>query len=53
MMLIVRLTYKDDPDKVWKYLIKHLKGKETKKIKPLYVSKLTGKNYIGIIFDVE
>ena len=52
-MLIVRLTYKDDPDKVWKYLIKNLKGKETKKVKPLYVSKLTGKNYIGVIFDVE
>lgn len=53
MMLIVRLTYKDDPDNVWNYLIKRLKGKETKKIKPLYVSKLKGKNYIGVIFDVE
>ncbi len=52
-MLIVRLKYKDDPDSVWKYLVKNLKGKETKKIKPLYLSKLTGKNYIGVIFDVE
>lgn len=53
MMLIVRLTYKDDPDDVWKYLVKNLKCKETKKVKPLYLSKLTGKNYIGVIFDVD
>jgi hypothetical protein len=53
MMLIVRLIYKDDPGKVWNYLVKNLRGKETKKVKPLYVSQLTGKNYIGVIFDVE
>lgn len=53
MMLIVRLIYKENPDKVWDYLIKNLKGKETKKVKPLYLSQLHGKNYIGVIFDVE
>ncbi|UCG68432.1 MAG: hypothetical protein JSV09_11535 [Thermoplasmata archaeon] len=53
MMLIVRLIYKEHPEQVWKYLIKNLKGKETKKVKPLYISQLHGKNYIGVIFDVE
>jgi hypothetical protein len=38
---------------VWNYLLKHLKGKETKKVRPLYVSQLHGKNYIGVIFYVE
>jgi DNA-binding Lrp family transcriptional regulator len=52
-MLIVRLITKDDSEKVWSYLIKNLKGKETKKVKPLYISKLHGKNYLGVIFDVE
>jgi DNA-binding Lrp family transcriptional regulator len=52
-MLIVRLITKDDPEKVWNYLIKNLKGKETKKVRPLYISKLQGKNYLGVIFDVE
>jgi hypothetical protein len=52
-MLIVRLITKEDPEKEWNYLIKNLKGKETKKVKPLYISKLKGKNYLGVIFDVE
>ncbi|MEE9151621.1 MAG: hypothetical protein V3U20_07295, partial [Thermoplasmata archaeon] len=53
MMLIVRLIIKGDLKKVWDYLIKNLKGKETKKVKPLYLSQLHGKNYISIIFHVE
>lgn len=53
MMLIIRLTYEGDAENVWKYLLRNLKGKETKKIRPLYVSKLTGTNYMGVIFDVD
>ncbi len=53
MMLIVRLIVEGDIANVWNYLIKNLKGKETKKVKPLYISQLQVKNYIGIIFDVE
>lgn len=53
MMLIVRLIVKEDTEKVWNYLIKNLKGKETKKVKPLYLSQLHGKNYISVVFDVE
>jgi hypothetical protein len=53
MMLIVRLIIKGDPTNVWNYLMKNLKGKETKKVRPLYLSQLRGKNYIGVIFDVE
>ncbi len=53
MMLIVRLIVKGDPTNVWNYLMKNLKGKETKKVRPLYISQLRGKNYIGVIFDVE
>ena len=53
MMLIVRLIVKGDPTNVWNYLMKNLKGKETKKVRPLYLSQLRGKNYIGVIFDVE
>lgn len=52
-MLIVRLIVKENPEKVWSFLVKNLKGKETKKVKPLYVSQLHGKNYMGVIFDVE
>jgi DNA-binding Lrp family transcriptional regulator len=52
-MLIVRLIVKGDPSKVWSFLTKNLKGKETKKVKPLYMSQLSGKNYMGVIFDVE
>jgi DNA-binding Lrp family transcriptional regulator len=52
-MLIVRLIVKGDPAKVWSFLIKNLKGKETKKVRPLYLSQLSGKNYIGVIFYVE
>jgi DNA-binding Lrp family transcriptional regulator len=53
MLLIVRLIVKGDPTNVWNYLVKNLKGKETKKVKPLYISQLRGKNYIGVIFDIE
>ncbi len=53
MMLLVRLIIKEDPEKVWSYLIKQLKEKETKKVKPLYLSQLHGKNYISVMFDVE
>ncbi len=53
MMLIVRLNIKQDTEKVWNYLMKNLKGKETKNITPLYISQLKGENYISIVFDVE
>lgn len=53
MMLIVRLIIKEEPEKVWNYLIKNLKEKETSKVKPLYLSQLKGKNYISVVFDVE
>lgn len=53
MMLIVRLIWKEDPEEVWNCVRKNLKGQETKKVKPLYISKLQEKNYISVVFDVE
>ena len=52
-MLIVRLKWKEDPEEVWNCVRKNLKGQETKKVKPLYISKLHDKNYISVVFEVE
>lgn len=53
MMLIVRLIWKENPEEVWNCVRNNLKGQETKKVKPLYISKLHEKNYISVVFDVE
>lgn len=53
MLLIVRLIYEGEPEKVWDYLINNLRGRETKKIKPVFISQLKGKNYVSVIFNVE
>ncbi len=53
MLLIVRLIHKGDTEVVWDCLLKNLKGQETAKVKPLYLSELRGKNYISVIFNVE
>jgi len=53
MMLLERLYTGKNKDSVWKHVVGTWKNKETRTVKPLYVSDLKDQDYLSVVFYTE